>query len=92
MASPQRRGITYEKKQAQKHHGEHVGGPGQPDYTRESKKGEVKNWSAPVHSGVVLMAKQKGVAEIVSKNGFTKPAEELAKQLRIKLITPRKAR
>jgi len=46
----------------------------------------VKNWVRPVHSGVIRKAIEKGIKEIVSKNGFTKPAELLAKKKDIKLI------
>ncbi len=85
--SAPKRGIQYEKAQAKKHRGKHIGGPGKPDYQRGKIKGEVKNWSRPVHSGEIKKAIQKGVKEIVSKSGFTKPAEELAKKHDIKLIT-----
>jgi len=84
--SDAKRGIQYEKTQARKHRGKHIGGPGNPDYQRGNVKGEVKNWSNPVHSGVIKESVQKGVKEIVSKSGFTKPAEELAKKKGIKLI------
>lgn len=90
--SPQARGIAYEKRQAQNHRGKHVGGPGRPDYTRGNIKGEVKNWSTPVHSGVIEEAVRRGVKEIVSKNGFTTPARELAKKKNIRLIHPRASR
>jgi len=82
-----KRGIQYEKLQAKKHRAKHLGGPGKPDYQRGRIKGEVKNWTRPVHSGVIKSAYQRGIREIVSKSGFTKPAEELAKKLGIKLIT-----
>ncbi len=85
-----KRGIQYEKQQAKKHRAKHVGGPGKPDYQRGKVKGEVKNWSNPVHSGVIKNAKQKGVKEIVSKSGFTGPAKELAKKFGIKLISKKK--
>ena len=85
--SAPKRGIQYEKQQAKRHRAKHVGGPGKPDYVRGKTKGEVKNWSRPVYSGVIKQAKQKGVKEIVSRSGFTKPAEDLAKKYGIKLIT-----
>jgi len=85
--SPSKRGIQYEKTQAKKHRAKHIGGPGKPDYERGKVKGEVKNWNRPVHSGVIKKAKEKGIKEIVSKSGFTKPAEELAKKYGIKTIT-----
>ncbi len=88
--TPTKKGIQYEKTQAQKHRAKHIGGPGKPDYQRGNTKGEVKNWTRPVHSGVIKEAKKKGIKEIVSKSGFTKPAEELAKKYGIKTITANK--
>ncbi len=44
------------------------------------------HWKRPVDSGVVKKASAKGVKELVSKSGFTKPAEEYAKKKGIKLI------
>ena len=82
-------GILYEKQQAKKHRGKHLGGPERPDYQRGKVKGEVKNWKRPVHSGVIREAHRKGIKEIVSKSGFTKPAIELAKRYGIKLISPK---
>jgi len=81
------KGIEYEKSQAKKHRGKHLGGPGKPDYQRGKVKGEVKHWKKPVHSGVIKVAKQKRFSEIDSISGFTKPAVELAKKLNIKLIS-----
>jgi len=86
MPSKQKKGISYEKSQAKKHRGKHLGGPGKPDYKRGKIESEVKNWVRPVHSGVIRKAIEKGIKEIVSKNGFTKPAELLAKKKDIKLI------
>ncbi len=86
-----KRGLNHEKRQAQKRRGKHLGGPGNLDYIRGKVKGEVKNWNRPVHSGEIKKAKQKGVKEIVSKSGFTKPAIGLAKKLGIKLIYPKKS-
>jgi len=88
--SDSKQGIQYEKTQAKKHGAKHISGPGKPDYQRGKVRGEVKNWSSSVHSGVVKEAKQKGIKEIVSKSGFTKPAEEMAKKYGIKLITKKK--
>jgi len=88
--SPSKRGVRYEKQQAKKHRGRHIGGPGNPDYQRGRVKGEVKNWKRPVHSGVIKKAHQKGIKEIVSKSGFTQPAMELAKKYGIKLISSKK--
>ena len=84
------RGVRYEKAQAKKHRGRHIGGPGKPDYKRGETKGEVKNWKQKVHSGVIKKANRKGVKEIISKSGFTKPAKILAKKKGIKLISRRK--
>ena len=89
MASKQKKGIRYEKIQAKKHRGKHLGGPGKPDYKRGKVKGEVKDWSWPVHSGVIRKAAKKGVKEIISKSGFTEPAIKLAKKKGIKLIKRR---
>lgn len=82
----QKKAQSYEKTQASKHRGKHIGGPGEPDYTRGSVKGEVKRWKRPVDSGVIKKLAGKGVKEVVSKSGFTGPAKEEAKRRRIKLI------
>lgn len=86
MPSKQKKGISYEKSQAKKHRGKHLGGPGKPDYKRGKTKGEVKNWARPVHSGVIRKAIKKGIKEIVSKSGFTKPAEDVARKKGVRLI------
>ncbi len=86
MPDKEKKAIQYEKSQAKKHKGKHLGGPGKPDYKRGKTKGEVKNWSRPVHSGVIKEVIEKGIKEIVSKSGFTKPAIDLAKKRGIKLI------
>ncbi len=83
--SNSKRGISYEKRQATKNKAKHVGGPGKPDYQKGKIKGEVKNWNTPVHSGEIKKAAKKGVKEIISKSGFTKPAKDLAKKKNIKL-------
>jgi len=85
-----KKALKYEKTQSKKHKGKYLGGPGKPDYQRGKKKGEIKNWNLPVHSGVIKDAKQKGIDEIISKSGFTKPAKALAKKYGIKLITKKK--
>ena len=64
----------YEKKKAKKHGGRHVGGPGQPDYTRGKARGEVKSWSRPMSKGDIMREARKGRTEIVSKKGFTDSA------------------
>lgn len=86
MRKPQKRAKGFEKRQAKKHRGKHLGGPGQPDYKRGKIKGEVKRWNKPVHKGVVEDAIRKKVKEIDSLSGFTEPAIELAKKKGIKLI------
>lgn len=86
MRKYQKKGYKYERSQAKKRGGKHIGGPGKPDYERGKVKGEVKNWSQPVHSGVLKKASGKGIKEINSKSGFTGPAIELAKKKNIKLI------
>ncbi len=84
--SAQKKGINYEKLQAEAHGATHVGGPGKPDYTRGNVKGEVKSWAAPVNSAVIKKAAQKGVSEVVSRSGFTKPAIQEAKARGTKLL------
>lgn len=72
----------YERKKAKAHHGKPVGGPGRCDYVRGDICGEVKNWQRPVDRTTVRELAQKGVREIVSKSGFTKPAIEYVKTYR----------
>lgn len=86
VPSKQKKGISYEKSQAKKHRGKHLGGPGKPDYKRGKITSEVKNWARSVHSGVIRKAIKKGIKEIVSKSGFTKPAEDVARKKGVKLI------
>ena len=86
-----KRAKRYEKIKAKTHRAKHLGGPGKPDYQRGKIKGEVKNWSRPVHSGVIRELLKKGIKEIDSKSGFTKPAIELAKKYGIKLFQKGKA-
>lgn len=74
----------YEKQKAKEHRGKHVGGPGQHDYYRGSKPGEVKNRQGPVTGPEVRRMARRGVKEIDSKGGFTGPAVETAKKLGIK--------
>jgi len=81
-----KRAKRYEKIKAKTHRAKHLGGPGKPDYQRGKIKGEVKNWSRPVHSGVIRELRKKGIREIESKSGFTKPAIKLAKKYGIKLF------
>jgi hypothetical protein len=92
MKKSQKRGYISEKRQARKRGGRHVGGPGKEDYRRGRTKGEVKNWSNPVHSGVIKNAAKKGIKEIVSpKSGFTEPAKKEAKKRGIKLVSKGKS-
>lgn len=86
MRKSQKKAYSYERKQAKKHRGKHIGGPGEPDYTRGNVKGEVKRWKRPVDSGVIKKLAKKGVKEVVSNSGFTGPAEDEAKRRGIKLI------
>lgn len=72
----------YEKIVAKKHRGRHIGGPGKPDYLRGDNKGEVKYWDKPLPKSVVMELAKKGVSEIVSKSGFTKPAINYVKRYR----------
>ena len=76
----------FEKAKAKAHRGKHLGGPGEVDYERGRIKGEVKNWSEPVHSGIIKKAIGDGVKEIEGKSGFTGPAIELAQKHGIKLF------
>lgn len=87
MKKSQKKAYRYEKIQAKKHRGKHIGGPGEPDYARGAVKGEVKRWKRPVDSGVIKKLVKKGVTEIVSESGFTGPAGEEAKRRGIKLIS-----
>jgi hypothetical protein len=69
------RGIRYEKEKTKSHRGSHVGGSGNPDYTRGKRIGEVKNWNRPVGKTTIRYhCKTHGTDEFVSKNGFTKDA------------------
>lgn len=86
MKKYQEKGYAYEKRQARKRGGKHVGGPEKPDYERGKVKGEVKDWGRPVHSGIIKKASVKGVKEITSRSRFTGPAIDLAKKKKIKLI------
>lgn len=86
MRKSQKKALSYERKQARKHRGKHIGGPGEPDYTRGDVRGEVKRWKRPVDSGVIKELAKKGVKEIVSKSGFTGPAKDEANKRGIRLI------
>jgi len=69
-----KRGIKYEKSKAKVHGAKHVGGPGKHDYQRGSVKGEVKCRKSPVNKPELQKYAKKGISEIESKGGFTKPA------------------
>ena len=69
-----RRGIAYEKKKANDHGAEHVGGPGREDYRYGTVKGEVKNRKRKVTKPELQELVRKGIGEVESKSGFTKPA------------------
>lgn len=72
----------YERRQAKKHRGSHVGGPGKEDYRRGKITGEVKHLNRPMTRTEVMRAAWKGTAEIVSLRGFTKPAVKYVKRYR----------
>jgi len=69
------RGIDYEKKKAAAHRGKHKGGPGNEDYIRGEKKGEVKDRKTKVTKPELQkLINKKNITEVDSKAGFTKPA------------------
>jgi len=80
----------YEKQKAKQHGAKHKGGPGGPDYTRGPVIGEVKNRKTPVTGPELLRLAERGVDEIDSKSGFTKPAILLATEIDIKLFSRRR--
>ena len=55
----------YEKETCEQHNGRHIGGPGKPDYTRGSVRGEVKHRQTPVTKPELMSLRQKGVTEII---------------------------
>ncbi len=82
---------TYEKAQATKHGGKHLGGPGRADYRRGEIEGEVKRHRNPLTKPQVQTECRKGRGEIVSESGFTGPAKEYARRYgRVKLIHAKK--
>jgi len=87
MKKSQRRGYAAERRKSRSHCGKHIGGPGKPDYKRGKIKGEVKNTKRPIDSGVIKKLSKKGIKEVDSKSGFTKPAIEEGKKRGMKLIT-----
>lgn len=72
----------YEKDKAKLHRGRHIGGSGNPDYTRGAIQGETKNWNRPMNKYDVKKEAQKGRNEITSKKGFTKEAVKYTKRYR----------
>lgn len=75
-----KRGISYEKKKAKAHKAKHIGGPGKEDYRRGKVKGEVKDRKTPVTKPELQKLFRKGISEVESKSGFTKPAIEYKKK------------
>ena len=82
----------YERTQARKHRGKHVGGSGNPDYTRGEVQGEVKAWARPLSKYDVKKEVGKGRNEIISKSGFTEGAIKYAKRYcpKVKLVDKNK--
>lgn len=81
----------HEKKTAKKHRGRHVGGPGQPDYTRGDVQGEVKLRQRPLTKAEVMAECRKGRTEIDCNAGFSESAIEYINRYRpdVKLISRR---
>jgi len=90
MANP-KRWQKHEKKTAKKHRGRHVGGPGQPDYTRGDVQGEVKLRQRPLTKTEVMAECRKGRTEIVCNAGFSESAIEYINRYRpdVKLVRGR---
>ena len=73
----------YEKSKAKSHRGRHIGGPGEEDYRRgKDVKGEVKNRKTPVTKPELMRLAKRGITEVDSKGGYTKPAVEYATKYR----------
>ena len=68
------RGIRAEKRKARQRGAKHIGGPGKPDYRRGRTKGEVKTRKTKVTKPELQELIGKGITEVDSKAGFTKPA------------------
>ncbi|MEN6609325.1 MAG: hypothetical protein ABFC24_00640 [Methanoregulaceae archaeon] len=84
------RGIAAEKRKAGDHGARHIGGPGMPDYQRGGVFGEVKARQTPVTKPELQrLINQKGIGEVDSKAGFTRPAVEYRDryQPNVKLIS-----
>ena len=76
----------YEKYKARKHRGQHLGGPGNPDYVRGRKKGEVRHRKTPVTKPDLQRAVRKGIREVDSLSHYTEPALTYAKRTKLKLF------
>lgn len=70
----------YERRKAREHRGQHVGGAGKEDYRRGSVKGEVKHMKRRMTKPELREACRKGIREIESLGGYTKPAIEYAQR------------
>ena len=84
--SASKRGVKYEKRQATKLKGTHVGGPGNPDIIKGKERIEVKNRKDKLNSTDVIKAIEKKITTIISKSELTKPAAALAKRTKIKVM------
>jgi len=82
----------YERLKTRKHRGRHVGGPGKPDYIRGNIKGEVKHRQDPLTKPELMRLTKKGVKEIESLGGYTRPAIEYAQRYRPDLKLFRKSK
>ena len=74
------KGLDYEKKKAKAHRGKHVGGPGKEDYSRGETKGEIKHRKTKVTKPELKKIFKKGISEVESISGYTKPALEYKKK------------
>lgn len=80
----------YEVKKAKQRRVKHKGGPGRPDAQKGRKKEEYKDWDRPVYRSALVKAHRKGIKNVVSKRGFTKPAKEYAKEKKMRLYKGKK--
>ena len=81
------RAQRYERQKAREHRGKHQGGPGKPDYTRGKAIGEVKDRKTPVTAPELADMIDRGVTELDTKSGLTRPARELAKDTGVKVFS-----
>jgi len=70
----------YERYKARKHRGRHISGPGKEDYRRGTIKGEVKHMKRRMTKPEVMKSYRKGIREIDTLGGYTKPAIEYAQR------------